>query len=111
MAQGLTVIGVRHLTLLDPDVLKVHNLGEMVRPVERYLGQSKAAALASHLTAAFPWPQSVPVVASVTARRALAHLLECDVLCACGDNDGARLAAGSLATLYLKPLPDMSTAP
>lgn len=109
LVQSLASGGVQHLSLVDPDRLEEHNLGEMVGVGEADLGRPKARALAHNLSLSYPWTDPVPIVASVTARRTLTALLGCDGLFCCADNDGARLATGVLASLYLKPLLDIGT--
>jgi hypothetical protein len=111
MAMDLARIGVRHLTLIDPDRLEPHNLGEMdgVTPCE--LGEPKAEALAWPLRAArsdegfFVEPILSSVAEPVAYRAARCH----DVLVCCADNDAARLASAIVATLYHRPLIDVGT--
>lgn len=45
----LAAAGARHLSLIDPDFIEEHNLGEMTGITESDLGSPKVAALARSL--------------------------------------------------------------
>ncbi len=115
-AVTLTRLGMRQLTLIDPDIVEVHNLGEMDAVTEADLGRPKAEAIAGHLRSLLKprlssrhrvFPSIVPVVNPITDPPALNAAKECDVLFCCADNDSARLATAILATLYHKVLIDI----
>jgi ThiF family protein len=110
VALALTHLGVRHLTLIDPDRLEVHNLGEMVSVTAADLGRLKVEAVAAGLRAmAAPEADRLLVPTSMTQWQALHAAQACDVLITCVDHDGARLAAQAVATLFCKPLLDIAT--
>lgn len=110
VARTLTLSGIRQLTLIDPDVVETHNLGEMDGVTDADLGRPKAEALADHLRSLVPYPLSLfPIVAPITHPAALAAAKAGDVLVCCADNDAARLATALLATLYHKALVDIGT--
>ncbi len=54
LALALARLGARHLTLIDPDTIEPHNLGEMEGVTEADIGKPKVEALAAHLSAQFP---------------------------------------------------------
>jgi len=110
VALALTRLGVRHLTLIDPDRLELHNLGEMASVTAAHLGCPKVEAIAAGLsTMASPGTDRVLVPMSMTRWPALHAMQACDVLVTCVDHDGARLAATAVATLFCKPLLDIAT--
>ena len=110
VARSLAHLGARRLTLIDPDILERHNLGEMEDTMDAALGLQKAEALASSLSSRNgPLPEILPVNESVTHLRSLHAARACDVLVACVDHDGARLATATIATLFCKPLLDVAT--
>jgi hypothetical protein len=111
MAQALAAgWGVERLTLIDPDTLEAHNLGEMTGVRESDLGCHKATALAGRLQSAeLARPIVTAVTASITHLQALRAVQACDVLIGCLDHDGARWAANTLAALYCKPYLDVAT--
>jgi len=107
---ALARLGVRHLTLIDPDRLELHNLGEMLGASAADLGRYKVEAVASALTStASPQLNIVTVPASITRWPALYAVQACDVLLSCVDHDSARLAATAVATVCCKPLLDIAT--
>jgi hypothetical protein len=111
LAQALTAgWGVERLSLIDPDVIQEHNLGEMAGVTEANRGAAKATALASGLR--FPElsrPTITTVVSSITHLPALSAAQACDVLFGCLDHDAARLALAALAVLFCKPYVDIAT--
>jgi hypothetical protein len=109
IASSLAQMGVRKITLVDPDTIEPHNLGESEGLAETDLGRSKAEALALSLPMAFPWLTARPVALTASRWGSLAALKSCDLLFSCADTDGGRLTAGLLASLYLKVLVDVGT--
>lgn len=103
--------GVRHLTLIDPDVVELHNLGEMDAALAADVGRPKAEALADHLRSLLtPGGGTVaPLVASIADPAALAVVKGCEVLVSCPDHDAARLAAAIAAALYHRVPLDIGT--
>jgi hypothetical protein len=107
-ATALRQLGVRRFTLIDPDVLEPHNLGEMdgVGPAD--IGRPKVHAVAETLRQ----PDDCAVLAfadSILSLSALVVAKRADVLFCCVDSPAARLATACLAALYLKPLVDIGT--
>ena len=109
-ASALARLGVRRLTLVDPDVVEMSTFGENadgLRPSD--VSRSKAAALADALQRANPHVTVDSVVASVSTLHALIALRPCDVLITCVDSDEARLAVAILAALYARVHLDVGT--
>jgi len=111
LAQALAAgWGIERLTLIDPDIMERHNLGEMTGVTEDDLGQAKAEVLANRLRSR---EQSRPAIAtvasSITHLPALHTVQACDVMFGCLDHDGARLALAALAVLFSKPYVDLAT--
>jgi hypothetical protein len=104
-AYGLSRIGIRRLTLIDPDRLEPHNLGEMDVVEAADVGRPKAEALASRLSG----PGLTAVADSVLSPSGQMALKSADVFICCADHGSARLATGLLAALYLRPLLDVGT--
>jgi molybdopterin/thiamine biosynthesis adenylyltransferase len=110
-AAALWQTGVARLTLIDPDTLEEHNLGEMDAVTPADLGCAKVEAVTSALRGRPGGADSVlePVAESALSLSALAGVKRSDVLVCCVDNGAARLAAAFLAALYLRPLLDVGT--
>lgn len=109
VATTLAKHGVHNLTLVDPDVLELHNLDAMDGVTERDLGRFKAQAIAKNLQQDLPHAhvEASPVsIITVEGRR---PVKSADVLVCCVDDDASRLVIGGLASCYEKPLLDIGT--
>lgn len=107
---SLARLGASQLALIDPDRLELHNVDAMdgVRPVD--VGALKVDAVGAAASNLLPEAHGLTRLAeSITTRRALHLAKAADVLIACVDDDGARLATAVLATLYARPLLDIGT--
>ncbi len=120
VAVTLARLGIRQLTLIDPDIVETHNLGEMDVVTQADVGHSKAQALAACLRKEREEPGNTEffsslaadiraIPASVTSESALAACKDADVLFCCVDSDAARLATALIATLYHAVLIDIGT--
>jgi molybdopterin/thiamine biosynthesis adenylyltransferase len=123
VAGTLGRLGIHQLTLIDPDVVEAHNLGEMELVQKADIGFPKAESIASRLepmlidsspvgsppVALSGGTTIVPIVAPISDRGAIAQAIDCDVLYCCADNDAARLATALLSTLYHKIHIDIGT--
>jgi hypothetical protein len=109
LAASLARIGVRALTLIDPDVIEPHNVGEMDLIDRRDVGLNKAEAVARRLV--FPVDGGLVQVVAQPAQSgaALAAARAADLLCVAADRDAARLAAAVVQRLYHKFLIDVGT--
>lgn len=111
VAVTLARLGIQRLTLIDPDLLEPHNLGEMDAVSDADLGRPKAEALAECLRHQCPGVLGSPtaVVAPIARPAAIMAAKRCDVLFCCADNDAARLTTALLATLHHKVMVDIGT--
>ena len=108
-ATSLARLGVRHLTLIDPDVLQEHNLDSMDSVGVKDIGHPKAVSLADNLHREFAHCSVRPLALSVLDDPSLQSLKEAEVLVCCVDDDLARAVVGFLACLYARPLLDIGT--
>jgi hypothetical protein len=109
LASSLLSLGVRRLTLIDPDSLEFHNLGESVGLTRSDVGRSKATALAGRLSKAHNDTTIMAVPSSVTHLNALNAIRHCDFLFCCADHDSARHAVTTLGALFCKPVLDIGS--
>lgn len=110
MARQLLGIGAGRITLVDPDILEPHNLGEADDLLlGAHPGSPKAMALAHGLSRLWPQARIHVVCESVSHRRAMEALKACDILICTCDHDSARLAASCLAALYSRVLLDVAS--
>ena len=111
VAAALARFGVRQLTLIDPDEIEPHNLGEMDLVAWRDVGRPKVEAVAERLEEFWPGRKTSVrrVAASILALESLLAVKDAEFIVCCVDNAAARLATSFLATLYLKPMLDIGT--
>ncbi|MGA2796268.1 MAG: ThiF family adenylyltransferase [Thermoguttaceae bacterium] len=111
IALGLrTAWGASRLTLIDPDIVEEHNLGESVGLCPKDIGLPKVQVIARHLRSSeFPSLRLKLCRESITHRKIFWAAQGCDILVGCVDHDSARLAANILAALFYKPYLDIAT--
>jgi molybdopterin/thiamine biosynthesis adenylyltransferase len=111
LAVELAHLGVRRMTLIDPDRVEPHNLGEMAAVTREDIGRPKAVAVVDRLRREQLRNDAVleAIGESVTSLRSLTAIKRADLVVCCVDNPAARLATAYLATVYLKPLVDLGT--
>jgi hypothetical protein len=110
VAFALDSLGVKRLTLIDPDRVETHNVGEMAGVASQDVEKPKVRALAASIGQDHAgYPQIKKVAESILSLSALVAAKPADVLVSCVDNAAARFASAFLATLYAKPLLDIGT--
>jgi hypothetical protein len=110
MAWQLAALGVRHLRLIDPDVLEARNLNAAPGLLASDAGRSKVRALAERLIAFRPDLLVTALEASATETSAVDLMRQpADLLITCCDSDAPRLAAALVARDTLKVHLDVGT--
>lgn len=109
VASTLARLGIRRVTLIDPDLVERHNLDGMEGVTERDLGRSKVEAVAGHISRLRPGLEAGGLVGSIGEREGIIQAKGCDLLFSCVDDDAGRLAVATLASLYSQPLIDIGT--
>ncbi len=108
LATSLARLGVRNLTLIDPDRLELHNTDAMDCVTEHDIDKLKVTSVQRELQRITGDAATITALPdSITTLRAFVQAKAVDVLISCVDHDGARLATALIATLYLKPLIDI----
>lgn len=103
-------LGVRTLTLVDPDSIEMHNLGEMLVP-DTACGSPKARAVGAGLAMSLSSLELDVRAhhAAVGDAESLEALRACDVIFSCVDDDRARLTLAVAATRRLQVHVDVGT--
>lgn len=102
--------GIKHLRLIDPDILEDNNLNAAPGLSAADGGRPKVRALADRLTAFRPDLLVTALQASATEPAAVELLLQpADLLITCCDSDTPRLAASLIARETLKVHLDVGT--
>jgi hypothetical protein len=112
LAESLGRLGLDKLTLIDPDRIEPHNLGEMALVTGSDRGRPKAKAVAARLSRVRRfrpgWPRGLAV--GLDHPSAIVEARACDVLACCVDDDAARLRAGLIACIDHKVFLDIGVA-
>lgn len=106
VAEQLVRLGVRYLTLIDPDTLTGSNVTRVYGSTHADVGRLKCDVLAEHLLAIAPDLQVVRVHAMLTLEDTARHLMHADVIFGCTDDNAGRLVLSRAATHLLTPVID-----
>lgn len=107
VAHSLSKMGVKQLTLVDPDRVELHNLDAMDGVTEKSLGQYKVEAVKRRLQRERKGQKVTAIPKSVVSAEAFQEMLTADILISCVDSNVARLLTGAVAFSYAKPLLDI----
>ncbi len=106
VAEQLVRLGVRHLTLIDPDVLTESNLTRVYGSTSRDVGSNKAVSLARYLRRLAPDLEVRSHSATINTEAVARKLIRSDVVFGCTDDNAGRLILSRLATYLLTPVID-----
>lgn len=107
VVDSLARLGIQQLSIIDPDRLERHNLGEMAI-AHAEIDRHKAEAVANRISQDMSY-ELQPICESIFSLSSLLAIKEADVVICCVDNAAARLGVDFLAKLYIKPLLDIGT--
>lgn len=106
VAEQLVRLGVRQLTLMDPDALSESNVTRVYGSNLSDVGRPKVDVLANHLAKIAPNTTFDLVRAMLTTQAAAKRLTQCDVVFGCTDDNAGRLVLSRMATYMLTPVID-----
>lgn len=106
VAEQLTRLGARTLTLIDPDVLSESNVTRVYGSRPELVGRPKVAILAEHLKGIAPDAAVETVQGVITTRWTAGHLVGCDIVFGCTDDNAGRLVLSRLSSYFLTPVID-----
>lgn len=109
LAFPLVALGIRSLTLVDPDRLNLENLDAEFCVTEQDVGRAKTAALQQRLHAFRSDCSITSLPLSAADRRVAAAAGGVDLIVTCVDHDTPRLVAAQLARQFLKVHIDVGT--
>lgn len=112
VAEAMARIGVKRLTLFDPDQVELHNLDRLLYGTVASIGELKVnlvkSQLKQHATADCPRIETLPV--SIHDRDAYLAALDCDLIFSCVDRPVARDVLNHIANAHLIPVIDCGVA-
>ena len=106
LAEQLAHLGVGRLTIVDPDVVKTHNLSRIVGAQEgdaRH-ARKKVEVAARNVRRIDPKIEVAAIVGDVAILDVARRLLDCDYMLLATDTHTARLVANAIAQSFLIPL-------
>ena len=108
VAEAIARIGIKQVTLIDPDKVKEHNLDRLLYGTARDVGKLKVnlAAEAIQRNATAQKLQIVALPFSVHDEVAYKAALDCDILFSCVDRPVARDVLNYIAQAHLIPIID-----
>lgn len=106
VAEQLVRLGVRHMTLVDPDHLSESNVTRVYGSTMGDVGRPKVNVLSTHLKRVAPELRCELIQAMVTTTEPARRLSTCDLIFGCTDDNAGRLVLSRLATYMLIPVID-----
>jgi len=106
VAEQLVRLGVRQLTLIDPDRLSESNITRVYGSTAMDVGEPKVQVLARYLTRISSELRCETIQSMITLEATARRLVGCDVVFGCTDDNAGRLLLSRLATYLLIPVID-----
>lgn len=106
VAEQLVRLGVRHLSLFDPDRLSDSNVTRVYGSAAADVGNFKVETLATHLAKIGPDLRCSTTTSMITVQPTAQLLSECDIVFGCTDDNAGRLVLSRLSTYLLTPVID-----
>ncbi|MGW6012451.1 HesA/MoeB/ThiF family protein [Streptomyces sp. NPDC055210] len=106
VAEQLARLGVRHLTLIDPDTLSDSNLTRVYGSTPADVGRHKVDVLADHLQRITDDMDVTRVVGTVSHQHVARQIVGADIVFGCTDDDAGRMRLSRFSYGYLTPVID-----
>ena len=106
VAEQLVRLGVREISLVDPDRLSLSNITRVYGSTAADVGRPKVEVLAEHLRRIAPAGRFCQTQAMITVESAARQLMLCDIVFGCTDDNAGRLVLSRLPAYLLTPVID-----
>lgn len=106
VAEQLVRLGVRDITLIDPDDVSESNVTRLYGSYASDHGRPKVDVVADHLRRIAPGLRCESIQAMVTVESTARKLVPCDVVFGCTDDNAGRLVLSRISTYFLTPVID-----
>jgi molybdopterin/thiamine biosynthesis adenylyltransferase len=106
IVEGLARLGVRNLTIIDPDVAEVSNINRVsgMTLEDGQAGVAKVEIASRSIRSIIRDARVIALQASVFAPTSVEHLKECDIIVVATDNHATRMFAQRIGAQYLIPV-------
>lgn len=105
VAKNLVMLGVKHLIIVDNDVVELSNTSRMIFFERKNQGFNKAKMLAQNITFKFPYVEALAWTGALE-KLPLEHLLSADVIICGLDNVLSRIYLAQISKKYSVPMVD-----
>ena len=106
VTEQLTRLGVRHISLFDPDTLKASNVTRVYGSFVDDVGRAKVDVIAAHVSRIAPDAKVAFSRSRVTKLSTAMQLVDADVVFGCTDDNAGRLVLSRVASYLLTPVID-----
>lgn len=106
VSEQLVRLGVRRLSLFDPDAVSASNVTRLYGSFPDNIGESKVNVVAQHLNRIAPEATIAKYTSKITVERTAKFLLDADVIFGCTDDNAGRLVLSRIASYFLTPVID-----
>ncbi|MFG2351500.1 HesA/MoeB/ThiF family protein [Streptomyces phaeochromogenes] len=106
VAEQLVRLGVRYLTLIDPDILSDSNVTRVYGSTRTDVGRHKVDVIADHLHRIANGLHITRVIGTVSQQHIAQQVVGADVVFGCTDDDAGRMRLSRFSYMYLTPLID-----
>ena len=104
--EQLVRLGVRHMSLFDPDTLSLSNLTRVYGSFPIDVGKPKVEVSAAHVNRIAPDAKVFITQAKITLEATAKRLLDADIVFGCTDDNAGRLVLSRIASYLLTPVID-----
>lgn len=106
VAEQLVRLGVRHLLLIDPDVLSASNVTRVYGSTLKQVGRPKVDVLSEQLQRIMPSITVERLQSMITVEPTARSLVGADLIFGCTDDNAGRMILSRLSTYLLMPVID-----
>lgn len=106
VTEQLVRLGVRYLTIVDPDELSDSNVTRVYGSRLRDAGRRKVDVLADYLEDVMPSVAIQRIPSMVTVEKTARELLDADIIFGCTDDNAGRMVLSRIASFTLTPVID-----
>ncbi len=108
-AEGMLRLGFKHLTLIDDDIIELHNLNRLQGAGINDVGKPKADVLSAYLRRLFSHTSVTAIKTKVMYESAEAYLRQADLVIGCVDNNQTRWFLNQVAVRFNIPYLDVGS--
>lgn len=106
VAEQLVRLGVRKMTLIDPDILSDSNITRVYGSTPKDIGRPKVEVQREHLSKIAPSLECEAIQGMITTEAVARKLISADLVFGCSDDNAGRIVLSRLSTYFIVPVID-----